>query len=397
MAANSSRPNDQSLLDRLNALKPTSISLDKESLSNSSSPPPAKEGGRLPEKTVSADDVLAARLRALRNQSESESSHSAAGAAGALPPGPSSPPQQQKAYQIPAWAAPSGEGDQDTDHQALDDLLEGLDFDLDAADLDIDHPPPEFDPADEQKKVSALLEQLQKDSGSVVNEDAPREDHNADSDDSDGEQMTRRVENILSELRDEIALSGDPENITTNVNVAERPPNPTRPVDSTTTTTKGGSSSSSGGGGILSLPTVPSSPPIELPTTITAQDTDATNEDDEDPEQTRFENEITVRMASLKGLGSGINLDPFGLPSAPTFQPTDRLAARDGKKNKTRTSTGYTDEDQKTWCIVCLEDAVFRCLDCDDDVYCARCWTDMHIGPAAGYEERGHKRVRMER
>ncbi|KAK3695050.1 hypothetical protein B0T22DRAFT_91348 [Podospora appendiculata] len=377
MAANSSRPNDQSLLDRLNALKPTSISLDKESLSTPqsfSSPPPTEEGGRLPEKPVSTDDVLAARLRALRAQSETESSHTAGAAAVAPPPGLSSSVQQKASYQIPAWAA-SGDNDQDedTDHQALDELLEGLDFDLDA---DLNHPPSEFDPADEQKKVSALLEKLQKGSGSV-NPDAPREDHHgADSDDSDGEQMTRRVENILSELRDEIALSGDDQ---------QRSPHPTRPVDSPTTTT-----TTTEGDGILSLPTVPSSPPTQLP--ITPAEVD---DNEDDPQQKRFENEITVRMASLKGLGSGINLDPFGLPSAPTFQPVDGAPAAGSAK--TRTTTGYTDEDQKTWCIVCLEDAVFKCLDCDNDVYCARCWTDMHIGPAAGYDERGHKRVRMER
>ncbi|KAJ2992984.1 hypothetical protein NUW58_g1984 [Xylaria curta] len=51
-----------------------------------------------------------------------------------------------------------------------------------------------------------------------------------------------------------------------------------------------------------------------------------------------------------------------------------------------------SDEDQRTWCVVCLEDGTVHCLGCDagDDVYCARCWKEMHVGPRAGYDERGH-------
>lgn len=116
--------------------------------------------------------------------------------------------------------------------------------------------------------------------------------------------------------------------------------------------------------------------------------------DDEPDEPGDFENDIAARMAALRGLGfkstAGAG-DSFGLPSAPTFQPEDRPVPGVAKK------VGYTDDDQKTWCIVCLEDGTIRCIGCDDDVYCARCWKDMHVGPAAGYEERGHKWVKFHR
>lgn len=128
----------------------------------------------------------------------------------------------------------------------------------------------------------------------------------------------------------------------------------------------------------LNLPTVPSKLLDPAPTT-----------------EDGFENDIAARMARLKGLGSGSGAtDSFGLPSAPDFNPDDRPSPSPKPSYK---RLGYTDEDQKTWCIVCLDDATIRCVGCDDDVYCARCWKEMHVGPSAGYDERGHQWVKFER
>lgn len=115
---------------------------------------------------------------------------------------------------------------------------------------------------------------------------------------------------------------------------------------------------------------------------------------EESQEDADFAAFITSRMAALKvntpparTLPSAPNsdVDAFGLPTAPSFAPADRPAPGLVKR------VGYTDEDLKTWCVVCLEDGAIKCVDCDGDVYCARCWKEMHVGPSAGYDERGHR------
>ncbi len=129
---------------------------------------------------------------------------------------------------------------------------------------------------------------------------------------------------------------------------------------------------------VLALPTVPSQLVDPVPSARPGDD---------------FENDISARLASLRGLGA---LDALGMPSAPTFQPQDNTPATGSGKGLLR-SNKYTDEDQKTWCVVCLEDATIRCVGCDDDVYCGRCWKEMHVGPSAGYDERGHQWVKFQR
>ena len=228
--------------------------------------------------------------------------------------------------------------------EGLDDLLEGLDQDFDLSDVDFH--PSTLGRAEEGEDREA---------------DAP------DSDDSDGEPMRRDVDKLLSQLRDEFALSAQQDDDETRV--------------SPTTHTAGGPAP--GAGDFLGLPTVPE----QLPTTEAA-----------DRKSLDFENDMTTRLASLRGLGSGVNVDPFGLPVAPTFKPADRSPSSRKKR-----VMGYTDEDPKTWCIVCLDDATIRCVGCGDgdgddgEVYCARCWREMHLGPAAGYDERGHQWVKFVR
>ena len=77
--------------------------------------------------------------------------------------------------------------------------------------------------------------------------------------------------------------------------------------------------------------------------------------------------------------------DPLQLPSVPTNAPS-----RMSKKSKSNLPT-YSDGEIDTWCVICNDDATVRCMGCDGDLYCAKCWREGHIGPDAGYEEKQHR------
>lgn len=383
------RPKDQTLLDRLNALKPTNLTLDQASNSlNLGHTALGDPGPQFPSK----DDALAARLRILRNSSASGDGDqpSSASTDAALPPVDGKQNRQGPPVLLGNAADHQPDDVEDClfggadDQATLDEFLEGLDdveSDLDYSELNPPNNGRKSIDKPTDKDVSDLLESLRKGSSPRGPSQAAegRISGTADSDDSDGEHMTRDVEKLLAQFRDETSLA-DQHSI----------PGASEPADHTEEAS--GSpplkppNKSLGNDNPLSLPAVPSSQPLVDP--------GIENADPKPPSSPRrrksidFENDITTRMASLKGLGAGINVDDFGLPSAPTFRPADRLTpaatAAFGK-------VGYTDEDQKTWCIVCLDDATVRCVGCDDDVFCARCWKDMHMGPSAGYDERGHK------
>ena len=93
-----------------------------------------------------------------------------------------------------------------------------------------------------------------------------------------------------------------------------------------------------------------------------------------------FENDIAARMAALRGASTA---NPLGLPSAPTSKPIDKPTLNVMKK--------YADEEIDEWCIICQDDATIKCLGCDGDLYCARCWREGHVGKEVGLEERGHR------
>jgi hypothetical protein len=96
------------------------------------------------------------------------------------------------------------------------------------------------------------------------------------------------------------------------------------------------------------------------------------------------------------------------LPSAPSSQPqadsadekslAERLAklSLPSVPRKTSQSKGppkFTDEEIDSWCVICNDDATVRCLGCDGDLYCQKCWDEGHRGRDAGYEEKMHKAV----
>lgn len=96
------------------------------------------------------------------------------------------------------------------------------------------------------------------------------------------------------------------------------------------------------------------------------------------------------------------------LPSAPSSQPqsnpsdekslAERLAKLSLPSIPRRTSQSkgppkFTNEEIDSWCVICNDDATVRCLGCDGDLYCQRCWDEGHRGKDAGYEEKMHRAV----
>lgn len=89
------------------------------------------------------------------------------------------------------------------------------------------------------------------------------------------------------------------------------------------------------------------------------------------------------------------------LPSAPSFAPSSKPPVTASKKSALHK---YTDEEINSWCCICLDDATVECLGCaqegtddGDNLYCESCWREGHRGEGAGFEERTHRAVRLER
>lgn len=89
------------------------------------------------------------------------------------------------------------------------------------------------------------------------------------------------------------------------------------------------------------------------------------------------DSDLAARFASLS------------LPSVPRPIPS----AKPPSTVRTAGKYDYTDAEIETWCVICTDDAVLRCLGCDSDLYCTACWNEGHRGPDAGYEERRHRAV----
>ncbi|KAK3054436.1 hypothetical protein LTR09_004704 [Extremus antarcticus] len=104
------------------------------------------------------------------------------------------------------------------------------------------------------------------------------------------------------------------------------------------------------------------------------------------------DSELEARFSKL-----GLNL-----PSTPTATPsskakaTSKAGAVNLKKAQAKSSLPtYTDEDMDSWCCICNEDAEVRCQGCDGEIYCNNCWREGH-GDGLG-QERGHRAVQYNR
>ncbi|KAJ4266026.1 hypothetical protein NW762_003999 [Fusarium torreyae] len=332
---------DKSLLDRLNALRGNSAGPEK--------PASTEINVDLIErkKAPTREDTLAARLKSLRDRGDE--------------PSPSPSPQAHKTHEAskptpPAEKAPKKDSpklqdDEDdsifqTDDQTLEELLG-------------DEKPEEedgFQPEEpDDAQVKALLEELANSIPQDTQEDTVKKED--DSDDSDGEAMNKDVDEVIARFRDEAEVEAALAKNKTPEPESESEPEQDDPSKASD----------------LALPDVPSNLD-EIPSSARAGSADI--------------DDITARLAALRA-PSPDDEGSLALPSVPTSKPSGKPV------NRLTTRTNYTDDDMDSWCTVCLEDATLRCPGCDDDVYCTRCWYEMHRGPQAGFDERSHKAVQF--
>lgn len=332
-------------------------------------------------KPLSREDGLSDRLKSLRRQVDCASPAQRDASEAAQPQTNSTTTGTLTGASLSTQAPPSGRSGSadnisdhllDTDDQTLEELLADLRSDEQWLEEIVTEVAKTRD--EEHQKVKALLGELSEaspvDQGVVSTSQQQGDSNDESGDDSDGESMQQAAHEILSQTIDQVdwERSNAPK---------ERPQQSSRP---STILENDGERNRAFDEDPFSLPTVP----VELqeqPGLTLDQDAD-------------FEASISSRMAALKGLGDTVRalpsaptseVDELGLPVAPMFAPGDRPVMGVYKQER------YTDEDAKTWCTVCLEDGAVRCFGCDGDVYCARCWKEMHVGPSAGFDERGHR------
>jgi hypothetical protein len=319
-------------------------------------------------KPATREDTLAARLKSLRAQDGGSASspgkrplETEKTAAGVIPPSASSESRPTRTGNTTSKEKlPELEGDDDadfmfsTDDQTLEELLGDVSPDEN----------PVTEPSDEQ--VKALLEEL---SLSIPKDDAEeghKKETAEDSDDSDGEQMQTKANDVIARLKDEIEIEATLRNAEDEADSTAQPQEEDQ--------------QDYGDNNAANLDFVIPSLPSNLDNLSASSPRQASAAADMD--------DITARMAALRAPTTD---DSFSLPSVPSSKPS----AGDKPVKRLTSKTDYTDDDIDSWCTVCLNDATLRCLGCDDDPYCTRCWREMHIGPAAAFDDRSHKAVQF--
>jgi hypothetical protein len=225
-----------------------------------------------------------------------------------------------------------------TDDQTLEELLSDV------------QPEEGFSAEPDDAQVKALLEEL---ADAIPKDTDEKQD---DSDDSDGEAMNKDVDQVIARFRDEVEVEAALAKTKSPEPESDSEPNETESKETD-----------------FALPEVPSDL-SDIPSSARAGSADI--------------DDITARLAALRAPSPDAE-SSFALPSVPTSKPSGKPV------NRLTTRTNYTDDDVDNWCTVCLEDATLRCPGCDDDVYCTRCWYEMHRGPQAGFDERSHKAVQF--
>jgi hypothetical protein len=343
-------PSDDDFLARLNALKPSSVSLGSSSVTPSSASKPK--------------DDLAARFARLGSAS------------------PSSSPQPSRTTSsndisapVAAPGAPSHLGGiaegiggnhvefNEEDEKSLEELLGELKETIgDKEQWDLS--------SKEQQDVGKLLKDMKRILPEVVNsraqDAAAKEARGPKEELTDWESITSKKATEEEEADDIIARVMAELEISRKYDPPSPPPEDSH--DSDPQDQKHDQASQKDDDNDLSLPSAPTALP----------------EDDFERTQA-IEDAFTARLAALS-TPSPSQTDSLGLPSAPSFSPRKKPPIGSNLQSR-------IDDEIDTWCIICQDDATLKCLGCDGDLYCQLCWTEGHRGDSAGFEEKMHKVV----
>ncbi|KAG9230170.1 hypothetical protein BJ875DRAFT_165467 [Amylocarpus encephaloides] len=353
---------DQTLLDRLNALKKSYVQLNSQT-------PIAP----IPREESTPETDLSARLRSLRNGSLSPAGSPAA--KNAAPKTFNAAPVTLPQSEAPD---PLRNPTTDLDDQTLEELLAELTPD-DKWNLKPDEPYDiqrllnEAKRALPQDEVSPNVrydgQRMSADSQgaltrdldmsvftSMVDKDEEDEPEKGEAAHAGSKDSSREVDDIIQRAMDDASLEKGQHG-----------------ADNSELVRRDGKSGTEDSANGISLPSSPSALP-EPTTTDTTRDRKSVD----------FENDIASRMTALSSLGLPSTpttiKDYLDLPSAPTSKP-GAVVPKDL----------FPPEEIDSWCIICQDDATVKCMGCDGDLYCANCWKEGHMGPDVGYEEKTHK------
>ncbi|EME43770.1 hypothetical protein DOTSEDRAFT_62362 [Dothistroma septosporum NZE10] len=334
--------NDDDLLARLNALKPSSVTFDETSASIDVQTPQPK----------TIEDKLASRLKNLRAGGaprRTSGSYGHLGAAGAL--------TAQIKDELASERHPVREWQhQDGDEQTLEDLLADLGPD-DQWKLDPEDPKNIKSQLKEAKEALPAGEANQaiyhrQDVEPEIPVPEHQDDHDKDEDQQDEEDADEYIQRVLAEVDLETKYD----------DLQDDAQNHARRYDPANVST-------------LTLPSMPST----LAEPVEATDKGPPSYED---------SELEARFSKL-------GMNGLDLPSAPTVHPSSSKPKVTASMKPKSSLPTYTDEDIDSWCCICNEDAEVRCLGCDGDIYCQQCWKEGH-GTGIG-QEPGHRAVQYNR
>lgn len=344
-----SSSNDQDLLARLNALKPSSVNL--------------KEAPAIDVETASntIEDKLAARLKSLRSGEKADTSPSKR----AREPAPAVEPRAKASDDVASKSdVVLGWHQQESDAQTLDDLLAELGTDTQW----------KLDPED-PSNVEALLKEAREALPREAQADDAHDAENLSASDQDERQNQAQDHSTEETLKRDDQIDEEEADDYVKRVLDELDYERKHGEDSLDAHSKDGKDQPEEDGGDLDLPGTPSN----LPHLAESKELGPPSYED---------SELEARFAKL-------GVSDIDLPSTPTSKPSSSRPKVTASLKPKAGLPKFNDEDIDSWCCICNEDGEVKCLGCDNDIYCQQCWQDGHgTGPG---QERGHKAVQYSR